>query len=1196
MNYHRIFHKLNNPKFTHTIFFLFVKICFLLSIILLTIILALPKLKSTAQEIKTNSPKPLNDTTKTLTDTNCDVAQLNNICYDTIQAAITAAESIPGKDTIEITNGTYQEVLTITTPITLNCQTDAVFDGAGLADPNVAAITISTNNVSINSCEITGYQKGIITQDPTINGHTAYTDISITNNHIHDLHMWDTNTTSLTRPSNAIQIGANSENFQTFYDNNWNWNGSAVTDFYDYTGLHIQNNTINNSYAGIVLAGTKGNQTLEHNSITNTHQTAITLNTTQDISIDSNNISNNNGSGIFISSSRNGVWEDCYEILTDNPLSPKNISITNNTIQSNGQVQWGAEFYQYEQKINNGVSIISAWPSTITITNNILGNNDFMANGTDNRRGGNGIANFTNDQIDATNNNWQDSNNKGPRDPWSGDGSYYETNPDSTDGDFAFGNLLYASLQDPVLLGSNSKNDSTTYGELPVDIVCHDSSHPFVADPNERYASVWTPVEGTNVKYIRHNIRPDGSHLLLGQTDRLITSDPNNLTELTKLTDSYEYNHSNGWGRYGGGEGEYTTQVRAYDDLNNNNKYDTNEPISQWSNPCNSIYDATQPDINWVNPIDGNYAKGDIKLQATCNGGDTQSQYVNFWWWKSSEGQALKTNSDLNDGDDDAFENHQYHYVRRSAPNGGSVNNNTFSWNLDTTDDSLKSPNYDWDGNWKFRAACKDNAGNYIHTNIEIIIDNTSPTIDKISDKIYQEGETVSLNFLDGKELRDNIKLEKLYYSADYTSPQGNTKSEADNIDMTNAGCGFDGCGLGGTFAQIYNNVTGATIDFSNQHVLIDTTEIPEGKYQIQYYATDAAGNESPHYNSTITINNISPEITFDNNQTISQGETAIFNGSFTDPSTKDNGDTLYDDGEWSIEINYGEGSGYQEIGTTPTPGTLTQLTHTYNQEGTYNATLRICEGTEDVNDDNIVDGEGTCSEAISEVTVVSTNQNPTNNDVTDNTNNRDNSRFTAPAPIQTPDYVLVDEENEEQEDVHDENKNDQHKDQDEGEVLGQKTCNEKIKAAGYVFLDTNKNNEKDNNEEGIKHIEVEVHNLKQDYNSSDNSDSSNNSAETPNTQLKTINTDPNGYWEIELCPGKYKVEVKEEALSENESLENNTQNIVVEENAILDNINFAVQDNQTSSLHWWIVAILLILAILALIYLLKRNREEKRM
>ena len=144
--------------------------------------------------------------------------------------------------------------------------------------------------------------------------------------------------------------------------------------------------------------------------------------------------------------------------------------------------------------------------------------------------------------------------------------------------------------------------------------------------------------------------------------------------------------------------------------------------------------DWTPPQVTWINPLEGDIKAGQINLEAVCDGTGSESQYVNFWWYKASEGQTIT-------GPDSARENHQYHYVRRSDPSTGTVSGNTFSWELDTTDENLISLNLDWDGEWRFRAACKDAYGNYSHAEINVTIDNTSPVIagDVVINEVYYD-------------------------------------------------------------------------------------------------------------------------------------------------------------------------------------------------------------------------------------------------------------------------------------------------------------------------------------------------------------------------------------------------------------------------------------------------------------------------
>ncbi len=193
-----------------------------------------------------------------------------------------------------------------------------------------------------------------------------------------------------------------------------------------------------------------------------------------------------------------------------------------------------------------------------------------------------------------------------------------------------------------------------------------------------------------------------------------------------------------------GVEGTYNSRVRAFYDANDNNVLDDGEAFSDWSdNDCQITFDREEPEVAWINPTDGQYVKDGIELTATCDGGVTDSTYVNFWWYKASEGQTV----------DEARDNNQYHYVYRYDATTGAVVDNTFSWNLDITDDSLIASGLDWEGEWKFRAACKDEAGNYSHAEINTTIDTQKPTatIQTLDDQsVALENRVVNGGFEDG--------------------------------------------------------------------------------------------------------------------------------------------------------------------------------------------------------------------------------------------------------------------------------------------------------------------------------------------------------------------------------------------------------------------------------------------------------------
>lgn len=88
----------------------------------------------------------------------------------------------------------------------------------------------------------------------------------------------------------------------------------------------------------------------------------------------------------------------------------------------------------------------------------------------------------------------------------------------------------------------------------------------------------------------------------------------------------------------------------------------------------------------------------------------------------------------------------------------------------------------------------------------------------------------------------------------------------------------------------------------------------------------------------------------------------------------------------------------------------------------------------------------------------------------------------------------------------------------EEKSVLGA-TCENKKKVSGNVYLDKNKDNEMNENEEGIKDITLTIQYTDEEGN------------------IKTeeeVKTGEYGYWETQLCSGKYNIVVKKDTLPKN--------------------------------------------------------------
>ncbi|MBN1332083.1 hypothetical protein JW978_04375 [Candidatus Dojkabacteria bacterium] len=198
---------------------------------------------------------------------------------------------------------------------------------------------------------------------------------------------------------------------------------------------------------------------------------------------------------------------------------------------------------------------------------------------------------------------------------------------------------------DPVMLGWNVQSLSSL-GDIPPYLTCL-GGDVYYNLPNNT-SSTWSPVAGTNVRYIRHNIRPDGSQILLSGSQVVAVSDPDDLAYIAaNLSGSYA-NYYTPWGYFGMGEGLYQTRVRAFEDDNLNGDYDLGEPISEWSNSCNIVLDTLAPVVDLTSHNNGDVINGVVNVEGTV----TDDNNHHYWFViQNSSGQTVAGPGVVNDTD-----------------------------------------------------------------------------------------------------------------------------------------------------------------------------------------------------------------------------------------------------------------------------------------------------------------------------------------------------------------------------------------------------------------------------------------------------------------------------------------------------------------------------------------------------------------
>ena len=487
-------------------------------------------------------------------------------------------------------------------------------------------------------------------------------------------------------------------------------------------------------------------------------------------------------------------------------------------------------------------------------------------------------------------------------------------------------------------------------------------------------------------------------------------------------------------------EGAHYIRVRAQDMAGNWSDW-SNEWVNpssltedEMENTCSIMYDETPPVITLTSPLDGSYQVGDIDLQATC---DEDCNYINFWWRAESESYS------------NISPDKRYHYIY----DDGTV----FEWTLDTLNAERwgGDPSYVMtDGIYYFKAAGKDLAGNWAKSDeIMVVVDNTNPVIADHDDMTLIEGEAFPT---DTVTLTEENPDQVCATATDLTGSLGSSGEYCVPIDSSNL--------TGDQFAladEIKSAIEGwaGTIDY------IDLSVLPEGQYEISYYATDLAGNVSDTQTFVVTIQDNAPTVEITpNDPDVTEGDILVLTANVTDG----NAPFTY---VWS-----GDCSG---TGVTTTVNTDTA--------GIYTCTITVTDVDGDIDTDtatvNVAAVLGAATTTKTTSTPASTTSLPTYSSGIGNGGG--------------------------EEETGDENEEEETKEYTEDEkVLGETTCEATYKISGTVFYDKNDDGIFDDNEKGVEGINVNI------YNSED-------------TLVKTVTTDEEGNWEAYLCPGEYTTEVE---------------------------------------------------------------------
>ena len=147
----------------------------------------------------------------------------------------------------------------------------------------------------------------------------------------------------------------------------------------------------------------------------------------------------------------------------------------------------------------------------------------------------------------------------------------------------------------------------------------------------------------------------------------------------------------------------------------------------------------------------------------------------------------------------------------------------------------------------------------------------------------------------------------------------------------------------------------------------------------------------------------------------------------------------------------------------------------------------------------------------------------------------------------------------------------------EEEDVKGADQCEADSKLYGYIFVDRNGNDRKDNREKILPDISLKI------YVEDENGEK---------TTIKELTTNEDGYWEVMLCPGEYFVEVDRNTLPNNTDLADNIKEVVLGESDEQYNLDIGVDDTRNFWEMYWPLILLAVLLLLSALYLILKRRK----
>ncbi|MDD2270526.1 MAG: SdrD B-like domain-containing protein, partial [Candidatus Dojkabacteria bacterium] len=127
----------------------------------------------------------------------------------------------------------------------------------------------------------------------------------------------------------------------------------------------------------------------------------------------------------------------------------------------------------------------------------------------------------------------------------------------------------------------------------------------------------------------------------------------------------------------------------------------------------------------------------------------------------------------------------------------------------------------------------------------------------------------------------------------------------------------------------------------------------------------------------------------------------------------------------------------------------------------------------------------------------------------------------------------------------------------------------------GYIYLDKNKNDEMDKEEKGIENVSIRIYRI----------------YEGNEITIAQLKTDENGYWESEVCPGDYSIEIDQESLPKNLKTEE-VLSVNVEDQEIT--LDISATDTRNFWQKYWYIILLVAALLITTVYIVATRKKEE--